>query len=176
MPNPSDGPPGKPTSVLPAPSGFPYKGIRVHPDHGLRPEKKKIFPKIVPVPSSNPGGRPDRDEKMARKETMSKKRPNQKEFAHIGGVLTDVMGGFRKRPEGDLTELWNQWNAAVGPAVAENTRPAAVKGRLLTVNVASSAWLQQLQFLKADLIARLNRALGEQRVEDIRFRVGPVGP
>lgn len=106
---------------------------------------------------------------------MSKKRPRQKEFAHIGGVLTNVLGGFRKRPEGDMTELWERWAEAVGPAVAENARPAAVKGRVLTVNVASSAWMQQLQFLKADLIAKLNRALGEERVADIRFRVGPLG-
>ena len=107
---------------------------------------------------------------------MADKRPQRKTFAHIGGVLNEVMTGFRRRPEGDLTELWQQWAAAVGPAVAENARPAAVKGRVLTVNVTSSAWMLQLQFLKADLIARLNRSLGEERVTDIRFRVGPVGP
>ena len=107
---------------------------------------------------------------------MSRKRPQRKEFAPIGGVLHEVLAGFRKRPEGDLTELWERWPDAVGPAVAENSRPVAVKGRVLTVNVTSSAWMQQLQFLKADLIARLNRALGEARVAEIRFRVGPVGP
>jgi predicted nucleic acid-binding Zn ribbon protein len=106
---------------------------------------------------------------------MSKKRTQKKEFAHIGGVLAEVLGGFRKRPEGDMTELWERWAAAVGPAVAENARPAAVKGKELVVNVSSSAWMQQLQFLKADLIAKLNRALGEERVSDIRFRVGPLG-
>lgn len=107
---------------------------------------------------------------------MSRKRPQRKEFAHIGGVMHEVVAGLRKRPEGDLTELWERWAEAVGPAVAENSRPAAVKGKVLTVNVTGSAWMQHLQFLKADLIARLNRALGEERVADIRFRVGPVGP
>jgi predicted nucleic acid-binding Zn ribbon protein len=43
------------------------------------------------------------------------------------------------------------------------------------VSVSSSAWLQQLRFQKAEMIALVNAALGDARVEDIKFKIGAVG-
>ena len=42
------------------------------------------------------------------------------------------------------------------------------------VNVSSAPWMQQLQFLKPELIEKLNETLGKELVEDIRFKIGPV--
>jgi predicted nucleic acid-binding Zn ribbon protein len=62
----------------------------------------------------------------------------------------------------------------VGAAIAQNTRPEAIKGKLLLVNVSSAPWMQQLQFLKPELIDKLNQTLGKELVEDIRFQIGQV--
>jgi predicted nucleic acid-binding Zn ribbon protein len=57
---------------------------------------------------------------------------------------------------------------------AQIRRPAAFKGKLLIVNVTDSAWLQQLWFLKKDIIGKVNGCLGEDLVEEIKFKIGPV--
>jgi predicted nucleic acid-binding Zn ribbon protein len=38
--------------------------------------------------------------------------------------------------------------------------------------VSSSAWLHQLRFLKADLLEKLNHSLTNERIEDIKFKIG----
>jgi len=42
------------------------------------------------------------------------------------------------------------------------------------VNVIDSAWLQQLWFLKKDIIRKVNDSLGEDLVGEIKFKIGPV--
>ena len=97
--------------------------------------------------------------------------PNTKAPVHIGRLLEDALA--RLRPTGDkaLLDICHRWEALVGPAIAANTRPVGLKDHLLLVDVASSVWMQQLQFLKAEMIARVNAGLPEAGIEKIRFRV-----
>ena len=60
----------------------------------------------------------------------------------------------------------------VGPPISDNAKPFAVKGSILLVHVSSSAWLHQLRFLKADLLKKLNHSLTNERIEDIKFKIG----
>ncbi len=62
----------------------------------------------------------------------------------------------------------------MGEAIAENAQPAAIRGKLLVVNVSSSIWMQQLQFNKKEMLKKINDALGKQLVNEIKFKVGPV--
>ena len=103
---------------------------------------------------------------------MEKKTP--KFFTHIGDILPPAMGAYRSREDGELTQIWKLWSSAVGPAISENTRPAAFKGTLLIVHAASSAWVHQLQFLKKDIIEKVNQSLGKKLVKDIKFRIGNI--
>ncbi len=104
------------------------------------------------------------------------KRKHRQEFVHIGSVMNKIFRSVRKDADADMIQVWNVWKGAVGSAVAENARPAAFKGNLLIVHVSSSPWLQQLQFLKEDLIGRLNRALNQELVKEIKFKIGPLEP
>ncbi len=103
---------------------------------------------------------------------MEKKTP--KFFFHIADILPSAIGAYRSKDDGELTQIWKLWNSTVGPAIAENTRPAAFKGTLLIVHAASSAWVHQLQFLKNDIIDKVNRSLGKKLVKDIKFRIGNI--
>jgi len=105
---------------------------------------------------------------------MARKNRKSGEVVHIKNVLDGVLRSCRSDDEVDMIQVWRLWNTAVGEVIGENTRPAAFKGRLLLVHAASSAYIHQLQFLKADLIARLNEALGRDLVADIKFKIGPV--
>ena len=90
---------------------------------------------------------------------------------HIGSLLQDTLE--RLCPSGDkaLLEVCRRWEDLVGAAIAANARPAGLKDRLLLVDVANNVWMQQLQFLKAEMIARINAGLPEAGIEKIRFRV-----
>ncbi|MFC1813872.1 DUF721 domain-containing protein [Thermodesulfobacteriota bacterium] len=77
-----------------------------------------------------------------------------------------------------MSQRIRHWNdrglAVVGKAIAENARPAAFKGKMLLVHVTSSTWIHELQFLKKDIIRKVNNALGEEQVEEIKFKIGPI--
>jgi len=66
------------------------------------------------------------------------------------------------------------WTAAMGPRIAERSRPIALERGVLTVRVATSVWASELSLLAPSLIARL-RDEG-LRVNELRFRVGPIDP
>ena len=104
---------------------------------------------------------------------MKKKRPNNKRFSHIGSALDDTLRPFRARfQDSSLDDIWAKWETAVGKDIARNAKPGVYRDQILVVFVTSSPWLQHLQFLKADILTRLNRAIGSDRVKDIRFRIG----
>lgn len=105
---------------------------------------------------------------------MKSKRTNIKEFAHIGSIINNVLRACRQEADEELVQVWDLWDRAVGEAIAENARPAAFRGKLLLVHVTSSTWLHQLQFLKKDIITKVNDALGKELVEEIKFKIGSV--
>ena len=105
---------------------------------------------------------------------MSEKREKLKQAVPLGKVLNTVLSSRMRGKEAGLLQVWQHWQAAVGEVIAENARPAAFKGSLLLVHVNSSPWLYQLQFLKEEIIAKVNVALGDDLVADIKFKIGPL--
>jgi len=103
---------------------------------------------------------------------MKEKKEKGKEAEPVGQLINRVLGKYRQEADQEITKLWDLWEDAVGEPIAENTRPAAFKGKILIVYVSSSAWMQQLQFLKKDMITKINNVLGEELIEEIKFRIG----
>jgi predicted nucleic acid-binding Zn ribbon protein len=104
---------------------------------------------------------------------MSRKKDN-KGFEHIGDVIPNVLKTYRCESDGNLAQVWHFWDHAVGEAIAANAQPEAFKGNILLVKVNSSVWLHHLQFLKANIINKLNDALGEAVIKEIKFKIGSV--
>jgi predicted nucleic acid-binding Zn ribbon protein len=101
-------------------------------------------------------------------------RKRKAKFVHIGTIIDDVIKNYRRESDAELIQVWNVWDGVVGDVIAQNARPAAFKGRILLVHVSSSTWIHQLQFLKEEMIDKLNAALGKVLIEDLKFRIGPV--
>jgi predicted nucleic acid-binding Zn ribbon protein len=93
---------------------------------------------------------------------------------HIRSILDDVLKPYQSGPAFELKEVWRLWDETVGKTIAQNARPAAFKGKLLIVHVSSSTWIHQLQFLKNDMIIRLNAGFGKPLIEEIKFKIGPL--
>ena len=72
-------------------------------------------------------------------------------------------------------ELFRMWAAEVGPAVAARSEPAGFRDGILSVRVDGAAWMQELQFVKEEIRARLNARLGADLVRDVYFVSGGGG-
>jgi len=103
-----------------------------------------------------------------------KPKKQKAKFEHIGNILADVLKSYRRESDADLVRVWQVWDRIVGDVIAQNARPAAFKGKILLVHVSSSAWIHQFQFLKKEMIEKLNEALGKALIDDLKFKIGPL--
>ena len=67
-----------------------------------------------------------------------------------------------------LAAIQRAWPDAVGPAVAAECEPVSERGGLVTVACRSAVWANELTLLAPELVGRLNAALGEPRVTELR--------
>ena len=70
--------------------------------------------------------------------------------------------------------VWTIWNRAVGNAIARNAQPEKIRNGTLIVKVSSPVWMQQLQFMKEMIAAKLNEQLKHNVVKNIFFVVGQI--
>jgi len=66
------------------------------------------------------------------------------------------------------------WREAVGVKLSADTRPGNVKRGVLEVLVRNSSALQELAFLKSKIVKNLAKRIPEQKIRDLRFRVGAM--
>ena len=66
------------------------------------------------------------------------------------------------------------WRDAAGDLAARDTRLGAVKRGVLEVLVANSTLVQELGFQKAGILKRLGELLPDEKITDLKFRVGPI--
>jgi len=104
-----------------------------------------------------------------------KRNRHKTKFVHISNIIGDVLKKYRLETDSELVQVWRVWDTIVGNVIAQNAKPAAFKGRILLVHVTSSTWLHQLQFFKKDMIDKLNVTLGKTLIEDLKFKIGPLG-
>jgi len=101
-------------------------------------------------------------------------KKDKAQFVHIGSIIDNVLKTYRREPDGELIRVWHVWDSIVGDVISKNAKPAAIKGKILLVYVTSSTWIHQLQFLKKEMIAKLNETLGKSLIDDLKFKIGPV--
>ena len=73
-------------------------------------------------------------------------------------------------PATTLARVQELWGRAAGPAIAAAAAPTAERDGVLTVSCCASVWAQELDLMSDDLVARLNAALGGERIRALRCR------
>jgi predicted nucleic acid-binding Zn ribbon protein len=71
-----------------------------------------------------------------------------------------------------LARVQKVWELVVGPAIAAAANPTAEHTGTLTVTCTAAVWAQELDLMSEDLIPRLNAALGEDAIRELRCRTG----
>ncbi|HUT13483.1 MAG TPA: DUF721 domain-containing protein [Thermoguttaceae bacterium] len=92
----------------------------------------------------------------------------------IGDVLTELMArrGYARVQSAEAMET--AWREAAGAMMGRYTQPGALRRGTLEVVVANSTLMQELTFQKPTLLKTLNELLPDEKIKNLRFRVGAV--
>jgi predicted nucleic acid-binding Zn ribbon protein len=93
--------------------------------------------------------------------------------------INDILARMLKRLGIDKklreTSVFTVWAEEVGKRIANSSAPAYIKRGRLTVYVESGTHIQEYNFLKKELIKKLNSRIGSDFVKEINFVVGDLG-
>ena len=92
----------------------------------------------------------------------------------IADVLSEVMARRGYARIESSVELEQAWRTAAGELAAIYTRVGTVRRGVLEVIVGHSALVQEITFQKVAILGHLARLAPDQRIGDLRLRVGPV--
>ena len=91
----------------------------------------------------------------------------------IGDTVRHELGRFGT--VGAMADVVDAWPGAVGEQVAANAWPARLgRDGTLHVSTSSSAWAFELGHLEAEILPRLQKALGGSAPGRLRFAPGPL--
>ena len=93
----------------------------------------------------------------------------------IKGILKSIIEQLKKKTAFEDNEIIEAWNKAVGKKIKLHTKLISFKKHDLIVNTESSSWLFELQTNhKGKILKSLKKTLGEDKIKDIRFKVGEI--
>ena len=101
-----------------------------------------------------------------------KRRDRRSQPERLGALVPRVLRDLGLQESARALRLAERWETLVGAEVARHSRPTGMRAGVLEVTVDSSAWCQQLQMRRPELLASLREALGEDAPRDLWLRVG----
>jgi hypothetical protein len=105
-----------------------------------------------------------------------RRRARQPKPEILGEILRKILKKRNIPHAAADPRLLDVWRRAVGPQIAAQTHPEKVKRGVLFVRVSSSVWMHQLQFLKEEIIGRLNEFFREAEIGGLFFSLGEIPP
>ncbi len=97
------------------------------------------------------------------------------EPTRIGEVLAEVIDDQGWTREVSVHQLLARWPALVGPVNAAHSVPETYSDTVLTVRAESSTWAASLRTIAPQLVAVLNKNLGQGTVTRVHV-IGPESP
>lgn len=88
----------------------------------------------------------------------------------IGTILKKVVRDLHLGKKLLQYEVVNEWEKIVGKKIASVTTVEKVVDGKLIVRVNSSAWRNELSFLKREIIKKINKKFMEEIITDIIFK------
>jgi predicted nucleic acid-binding Zn ribbon protein len=99
---------------------------------------------------------------------MSRRRAPRALSAALARVTAQL------EPATALARVQGVWVDAVGDVIAAEAQPVSERDGTVTVACRSAVWANELELLGPDLIDKVNAALGERPIGQLRFKVGDV--
>jgi len=87
----------------------------------------------------------------------------------IGAVLGELAEDLGIQAKLRQYEAVTRWADIVGQRIAEEAEPQKIEKGVLLVRVRKSVWRNELTMRKSEIVAKLNQAIGEAVIKDIKF-------
>ena len=98
--------------------------------------------------------------------------PRALETRSAGAAIADVLQLRGISDDIRARRVIVEWSELVGPRIAQRTRPDRIDERVLIVEVASSAWLHELNLLRPQILEGLLARIGEPWLfDDLKLRL-----
>lgn len=94
----------------------------------------------------------------------------------IKSILENIVPKINGAPPLAHFHIQEVWKETVGVHIAKKTYADGIRNGIVYVNVETSAWMQELTFMKPEILKRLNEVLPAPGVKDIRFKLGKMQP
>lgn len=103
-----------------------------------------------------------------------RRRARQVKLEMLGEILHKILEK-RNIPHASTDRyLLNIWRRAVGPQIAAQTHPDKLKRGSLFVRVSAPVWLHQLQFMKEEILGRINELTGKDEITRLVLTIGEL--
>jgi hypothetical protein len=92
----------------------------------------------------------------------------------LKSLLHSIVPTINGAPHQDQFRIRDMWETIVGLHIAKKASPEGVRNGILYVNVESSVWMQELTFMKQQILDRIHQTCESSGVKDIRFKLGKI--
>lgn len=88
---------------------------------------------------------------------------------------TELLQGLFESGKNPLSEqfirwkMWSRWEEIVGPTLAKSTEPVGWQWNTLLIWVPHSTVMQQMQFLKQNILQAVQKAYPQLAIKDVKF-------
>ncbi len=90
----------------------------------------------------------------------------------IAATLQPIIEKLDAEGHFGLVRLAQIWPETVGETIARRTEVGGLKFHTAVIKVSTAMWIQELNLLKSEILARLQARLGADVVRDLRFVKG----
>lgn len=97
-----------------------------------------------------------------------------KKVERAGKILKQLLGDKGLDETLSRYQAWLIWDQVVGAQIANRARPLRFRQGILEIQVDHPVWMQQLQMMKPQILAKLRAQLPHADITDIYLRKAPT--
>lgn len=98
----------------------------------------------------------------------------RKFFQQIGGTIQEMLANLDTGGHFELVRLIRIWPEVVGDTIARRTEVGSLKFHTAVVRVSTAMWIQELNLMRPQILSRVNAAMRNDAVREIRFVQGKL--
>ncbi len=90
----------------------------------------------------------------------------------VGASLQPILDKIDREGAFGIVRLVKAWPEVVGETIARRTEVMSLKFHTAVVKVSGAMWIQELNLMRAQILARITERLGDDSVRELRFVQG----
>jgi hypothetical protein len=100
--------------------------------------------------------------------------PNRRQKAPepIGATMQPLLDRIDREGHFAIVRLAKAWPEIVGETIARRTEIVSLKFHTAVVKVSGAMWIQELNLMKSQILARVTTRIGDDAVRELRFVQG----